>query len=107
MIYLKRQIKKIYKKWGNDDYIFEKVDGKYKSITYKDFIEKSLGIAKYLLDNGYKDKTIILLSENSINLMVCDLAIAFYVGKSTIICKEWNKEDIIESIKEINADLII
>ena len=66
-----------------------------------------LGIAKYLLDNDYKNKTIILLSENSINLMVCDLAITFYVGKSTIICKEWNKEDIIESIKEINADLII
>ena len=107
MIYLKRQIKKIYNQWGNDDYIFEKVEGKYKSITYKDFIEKSLGIAKYLLDNGYKDKTIILLSENSINLMACDLAITFYVGKSTIICKEWNKEDIIESIKEINADLII
>ena len=52
MIYLKRQIKKIYNQWGNDDYIFEKVEGKYKSITYKDFIEKSLGIAKYLLDNG-------------------------------------------------------
>ena len=108
MIYLKRQIKRIYKNWANDDYIYEKdKSNKFKSITYKSFIEKSLCIAKYLINNGYKNKTIILLSENSINLMACDLAITFYVGRSSIICKEWNKIDIIESIKEINADLII
>lgn len=108
MIYLKRQIKKIYNNWGKDEYIFEKDNtDKFKSITYKDFIEKSLSIAKYLIDNKYKNKTIVLISENSIDLMACDLAIAFYVGKSTIICKEWNKVDIIDSINEINADLIM
>lgn len=108
MIYLKRQIKRIYSNWADDNYIYEKdKSNKFKSITYKKFIEKSLGIAKYLIDNGYKNKTIILLSENSVDLMACDLAITLYVGKSSIICKEWNKIDIIESVKEIDADLII
>ena len=108
MIYLKRQIKKIYNKWSNDPYIYEKdKSNKYQYITYKDFIEKSLGIAKFLLDNNYKNKTIILLSENSINLMLYDLAITLYVGKSAIICKEWKKNNIEDAIKEIKADLII
>ena len=108
MIDLKKQIKKIYHDWSYDEYIFEKKGtAGFEGITYKRFIEKSLGIAKYLLESGYKDKSIILLSENSTNLMACDLAITFYVGKSCIICKEWNKEDITESIKEIDADVLI
>ena len=57
MINLNKQIKTIYNDWGNDPYIYEKdKSGKYHYITYKEFIEKSLGIAKYLLDNNYKNK---------------------------------------------------
>ena len=108
MIYLKKQIKKIYNNWANDPYIYEKdKSGKYQYITYKEFIERALSIAKYLIDNNYKNKTIILLSENSINLMLYDLAITLYVGKSAIICKEWKKRDIEDAIKEIKAELII
>ena len=108
MINLNKQIKTIYNDWGKDPYIYEKdKSGNYQYITYKDFIEKSLGIAKYLLDNNYKNKTIMLLSDNSINLLLYDLAITFYVGKSTILCKEWKNNDIREGIKEIKADLLI
>ena len=107
MIYLKRQIKKFYNNWSDEPYIYEKINDKYEYITFKKFIEKSLGIAKYLLDKNYKNKTIILLSENSINLMLYDLAITFYVGRSAIICKEWKKNEIEGSIKEIKADLLI
>ena len=108
MINLNKQIKTIYNDWGNDPYIYEKdKSGKYQYITYKEFIEKSLGIAKYLLDNNFKNKTIMLLSDNSINLMLYDLAITFFVGKSAILCKEWKKNDIEEGIKEITADLLI
>ena len=107
MIYLKRQIQIMYNNWCDEPYIYEKINNKYEYITHKEFVEKSLGIAKYLLDKNYKNKTIILLSENSINLMLYDLAITFYVGRSTIICKEWKKSDIEEGIKEIKADLLI
>lgn len=107
MIQLKRQIKKIYRNWSNDQYIYEKKNNVFTPITYKDFIEKSLSIAKYLLDHDYKNKTIILLSENSINLMACDLAISLYVGRSAIVCKEWTKNDLEEGIKEIKSSLLI
>ena len=108
MKYLKRRIKYIYNNWANDKFIYQKDNtGTYKKITYKEFIEKSLGFAKYLIDKGYKNKNIILLSENSISLMSLDLAISFYVGKSAIVCKEWTKKDILDSISEIDASLII
>ena len=102
------RIEFIYNNWADDNFIYQKDNnGKYIGITYKEFIERSLGFAKYLINKGYKNKNIILLSENSINLMSLDLAIAFYVGKSAIICKEWTKKDILDSIDEINASLII
>ena len=108
MRYLKKRIKYIYDNWSNDEFIYQKDNNDiYKAITYKGFIEKTLGIAKYLIDNGYKNKRIILISENSIDLMSLDLAISFYVGISAVICKEWTEEDIKDSIKEISADLII
>ena len=40
------------------------MEDKYEYITFGDFVRNSLGIAKYLIDNGYKDKKIIMISEN-------------------------------------------
>ena len=108
MISLEKQINKIYKDWYNDDFIFQKDENNnYKPIKYHEFIENGLCVASSLINKNYKNKTIILLSENSINLMIYDFAISFYVGRSVVICKEWIKDDIIEAIKEIDASLII
>ena len=105
---LKRIIKNNYKKWKNDEYIYEKDNkGNYQSITYGKFIEDSLGIAKELIDKGYKNKKIIIISENSINLMKCDFAISFFVGLSAVVSKEWKKNDLLNGIKELKADLLI
>ena len=100
MIYLKRQIKRIYNTWGNDPYMYEKNEnGIYKSKSYKEFIEESLSIASFLLNKNYKNKTGLLLSENNIKLMECDLAISFYVGRSAIVCREWTIKDLLDGIK--------
>ena len=108
MIYLKRQIKKIYNIWGNDPYMYEKDENEiYKPKSYKDFIEESLSIASFLLNKNYKNKTCLLLSENNIKLMECDLAISFYVGKSAIVCREWTVKDLLDGIDEVNAKYII
>ena len=57
MIDLKNIIKRDCIDWNNDPYIYEKNnEDKYEYITFGDFIKHSLGIAKYLIDNGYKDK---------------------------------------------------
>ena len=104
---LKRIIKNDYYKWYNDDYIFEKRDDKYESITFGKFIEESLSIAKYLISKGYKNKNIMIISENSTKLMEVDLAITFYVGVCSIVSKEWKENDLIDGIKELKADLLI
>lgn len=105
---LKNIIKRDYKEWFNDPYIYEKnKEGVYKYITFGEFIENSLGIAKYLLDEGYKNKNIIIISENSSKLMEYDLAISFYVGVSAPVSKEWKKSDLIGGINELKADLLI
>lgn len=108
MIYLKRQLKKIYKEWGEDPYMYEKDgNGFYQSISYKRFLEESLSYAAYFLKNGYRNKTFLLLSENSISLMECDLAISFYVGRSAIACREWPLDDLEDGVDEISAECIL
>ncbi len=104
---LKRIIKNNYHNYYNNDYIYEKEDNKYKSITYGRFIEESLGMAKYLLDNNYKNKIIMIISENSTKLMQLDLAITLYVGVSAIVSKEWKEKDVLLGIEEIKPDCLI
>lgn len=105
---LKRIIKRDYYDWYNDPYIYEKnKEDKYEFITFGKFIENALGIAKYLIDKGYKNKKIIIISENSTKLMEFDLAVTFYVGVCAIVSKEWKLNDLISGIDELKADLII
>ena len=104
---LKRIIKKNYQKWYNDPYIYEKENGRYEFITYGSFIEESLVIASHLIKKGYKNKNIIIISENSTKLMEFDLAITFYVGICAIVSKEWKKSDLISGISELKADLLL
>lgn len=104
---LKSIIKRNYKAWGNDPYVYEKTNDKYEYTTYSKFIEDSLGIADYLINKGYKNKNIIIISENSSNLMKFDLAVSFFVGISAVVSKEWKKRDLINGINELKADLLI
>lgn len=103
---LKRIINKNYKNWYNDPYIFEKHDN-WVPITYGKFIENSLGLANTLINLGYKNKKIIIISENSTKLMELDLAISFYVGISAVVSREWKTKDILAGIKELKANLLI
>lgn len=105
---LKRIIKRDYYDWNKDPYIYEKNEKDvYEYITFGKFIENSLGIAKYLIDNGYKNKKIIIISENSSKLMEFDLAVSFYVGVSAVVSKEWKLNDLFGGIEELKADLVI
>ena len=104
---LKRIIKRDYYDWNKDPYIYEKKNDKYEYITFGKFISDSLGIAKYLIDKGYKNKKIIIISENSSKLMEFDLAVSFYVGVSAVVSKEWKLHDLESGIDELKADLVI
>lgn len=105
---LKTIVKRDYKDWYNDPYIYEKDEnGVYQNITFGKYIEDSLGIAAYLNDCGYHNKNIMIISENSTLLMEFDLAVSFYVGVSAVVSKEWKKQDLLGGINELKADLLI
>ena len=106
-MYLKSIIKRDYNKWYSDPYIYEKVNDKYEYITFGKFIENSLGIANDLIKRGYKNKRIMIISENSTKLMEVDIAVTFYVGLCAIVSKEWKKTDLIQGIDELKADLLL
>ena len=107
MIYVKKLVKRIYNDWYSDPYIYEKnKDGIYKNITFGEFIEHSLSIAKMLLDKKMKNKYIMIYSENNTNLMECDLASTFYVGKGVVVSKEWKYEDVKYGIQKLGVSCL-
>ena len=105
---LKSILKRDYKNWYHDPYIYEKdSDGVYQATTFGKFFEDSLSIANTLIERGYRNKNIMIISENSTLLMKYDLAVSFYVGVSAVVSKEWKKQDLLSGIQELKADLLI
>ena len=107
MISLKRTLKTNYKKWYNDPYVYEKVDDKFVPITFGKFIEESLGIADYLIKKGYKNKNIMIFSENNTKMMETDLAVSLYVGVSAVVSKEWKLDDLLDGIEDLKPACLI
>lgn len=107
MIKIDEVLKEDYQKWKNREYIFEKINGEYKGITFGDFIEKSIYLAEYLLSINLKNKRIMLFSENSINWMITDIAVMSYVGENVTVSKEWKLDDIEYAIELLKLDCVI
>lgn len=100
MIRIEEILKNAYNEFDKD-FVFEKVGGKYISITYQEFIRKAIYLADYLLDKGFKDKRIALYAENSINLMISDVAILSYVGVVVNVSKDFRENNLIEIINDL------
>lgn len=96
-----------YEKWKDIDYLHEMVDGKYVGITFGEFIEKVNYLAKYLIDNGYKDKHIGIYSPNSLAWMIADVAIMNYVGLSIGLNKDWKDDNLDYAINKCEIDLML
>ena len=100
-------IKEAYNKWENKEYIFEKINNEYKSITYGDFIKSSTDLAKKLISYGLKDKKIIIYGKNSTDYMISDLAVLAYVGISVNINFQTTENELKEIIKTMEIDAIL
>ena len=100
-------IKEAYNKWENKEYIFEKINNEYKSITYGDFIKRSTDLAKKLISYGLKDKKIIIYGKNSTDYMISDLAVLAYVGISVNINFQTTENELKEIIKTMEIDAIL
>lgn len=86
-------------RYGNKDFLYEKIDGKFKEISYFDFVNKSNKLSSYLVDEGYSYQNIIVIGRNSINLLVADVAVTENVG----ICVNVNANTKRDELKEIIA----
>lgn len=108
MKYIIKDILEVNKKiYGRDDYIFEKIDGKYVAHTYKDFYDDVLKVASYLQPNHQKEEKIIIYADNSYNYMVIDAAIMGYTCISVTLSKEWNAYDLLNAIDLIKPKSLI
>ena len=104
---IRREIDQNLVKFNNKNYIFEKKEGIYTSIKFNDFINKAKALATYLIDNNYKDKTILLIGKNSINYMISDTAITIYTGICVNINRDTKEEDLDDIVKSLNISLIM
>ncbi len=100
-------IQSAYEKWKEREYVFEKREGVYQSITYGDFIAKVTGLATALINNGLKDKKIMVIGPNSIYYMITDLAVLAYVGTTVNVNFQTGKEELVSIVKSLGIDAII
>ena len=92
---------------NNKDYIFEKVNGEYKPIKFNDFVAKSKAFATFLVENGFKNETVILIGKNSINLMIADVAVTFYTGVCASMAFGVTADDIKDAAESLGAKAIL
>ena len=104
---LSEVIKADYKKWKDEEYVYEKINGEVHVKTFGEFISGTFKVADTLLKKGFKDQYIIIFGENSSKLMQVDLATMLYVGKSVVVSKEWKEDDLDYSIQKLNSPVII
>lgn len=107
MISLNQVLLEDYKKWHDREYIFEKKNNKFESITFGEFVDKVTGFAKYLLSKNLKEKNIAIFSKNCIPWMIADIAIMNYVGVSVGLSKEWKFEGVKYAIEKCDIDCLI
>lgn len=107
MMTFERLLKENYQKRKDKDYLFQKADGVYESISFGNFVENTLLLAEALIKLGLQGKKIIVFGENSIEWMMSDLAIMSCVGVSVGLGKDYREDDIVPIIELVQAQAII
>lgn len=97
--YLPEILKSALNRFGNDNYIYEKLHGSYVPHTFQEFYNDVLRVAADLQSTHRSDDIIVICSENSYEYMVADLAIMGFTGISATLSKEWSEHDLIEALK--------
>lgn len=84
--------------WQHDD---------YRMVTFDEFIADVRKAAAWFIDNGYKDKRIMLFGQNSYEWLVCHVAIAGYVGVCICASKDWKAYDLQQACDVSMPDKIV
>ena len=92
---------------GNNPFICEKINGKWQSKSYANFIRDTKSFAAFLQNKKLTGKKIAIFANNSYNYLVADAAIMGYVGISMPISKEWTSYSLNNAVKTFEIDAII
>lgn len=76
-----------------EDFLFTKTDGSYKGVSRGKTIEDIKRVADRLIREGYENKKILLIGENSYEWAVTYMAIVAYVGVAVLADKDYTLND--------------
>ncbi len=88
-----RLLKENVDKYGNNGYIYEKVNGQYQEHTFREFCEDVYRFADDI-HNKTTGNTVAIYAQNSYRYMVLDTAVMAYIGISVTLSKEWTFYDL-------------
>ncbi len=99
-------LRKDYRQWKERPYLYETKDGTEQMETFGSFIEKTVWLARYLLEKGWGGKNIGIFSPNSIRWMIADIAVMNYVGISVGFSKEWTYDNVAYALQKCRVDCL-
>lgn len=88
-------------------YLFTWVDGTYESASFGQFISDVRRATDWFIEQGYKDKRIMLYGKNSYEWMVSYVAIASYVGICICANKDWKQYDLDRAVEAAQPNVIV
>ena len=104
---LEKILRHNYEKWHDREYLYEKVDGAYRAVTYGAFLDNVQRLALWLLERGLSEKPVMIYGDNSIHLMTADLAVLHYVGISVCVSKDWSAADVLRAARQLDISCIL
>ena len=102
---LKEMFNASAEKFGDKTLFMEKVNGTYRSLSFKDYAENVNALGTELLARGFGGKRLIVTGENCIAWVTAYLAVICGVGVVVPVDKEIPAEEIanIAKISEVSA----
>ena len=91
-------LKEDYTRWGDRPYLHEFCDTGFNTKSFKEFIEEVNYLAAFLIDKGYKGKSVGIYSPNSIAWCIFDISVMNFVGRSVGLSKEWTSDNLLYAI---------
>ncbi len=104
---LRQMLKSSVQKYADKELFWQKVNGEYKSTTYRQYGKEVRGLATALLEKGYQGKKIIVTGENCYLWVVAYMAIITGVGVVVPVDKEIPAEEIANIARVSEAAAVI
>ncbi|MBQ7579753.1 MAG: AMP-binding protein [Clostridia bacterium] len=104
---IKNVVKNAYDNWKEKNFAVEKSDGRNIETTYGDFLKKVDGVASGLIGLGLEGKNVVLISENSVDFCVADLAITAFVGTVVNVSCQTKSQELAQVIKVTKSSAVV